>query len=81
MKRIVQFSLTVSLLLAALTPVFAATAAREDNSMTLVYVFLGICGLIIMLQLIPVFALAFGIIKGIFGGKEAAAKPVTVRHR
>lgn len=80
MKRIVQSILTVSLLLSTLTPAFAA-AAREDNSMTLVYVFLGVCGLIIMLQLIPVFALAFGILKGIFGGKESVAKPVTVRHR
>ncbi len=42
--------------------------------MTLVYLFLGVCGLIIFLQLIPVFALGFCLVKGVFGHKDAAAK-------
>jgi hypothetical protein len=62
-------------------PALAENGARTDNSMTLVYLFLGVCGLIIFLQLIPVFALGFGIIKGILSGKETSAKPVVVRHR
>lgn len=76
MKKITKLSLTGIALLSAVLPAFAATGAREDNSMTLVYLFLGVCGLIIFLQLIPVFALGFGMLKGVFGHKEdIAAKP------
>ncbi len=74
MKKIAQLSLTGIAFLSTIVPAFAATGAREDNSMTLVYLFLGVCGLIIFLQLIPVFALGFGMVKGIFGHKEEAAK-------
>ena len=81
MKRIAQYGFTGIVFLATISPAFAEVAAREDNSMALVYVFLGVCGLIIMLQMIPVFALAYGIIKGIFSGQESAAKPVHVRNR
>ena len=70
MKKITQLSLTTIAFLATIVPAFAATGAREDNSMTLVYLFLGVCGLIIFLQLIPVFALGFGMVKGIFGHKK-----------
>lgn len=73
MKIISQLGLSVVVALSTLTPVFAASGAREDNSMTLVYLFLGVCGLIIFLQLIPVFALAWGIIRGLFGHKKDVA--------
>ncbi len=81
MKKITQITLSGIVLLATALPALAETGARTDNSMTLVYLFLGVCGLIIFLQLIPVFALGFGILKGIFSGKENEAKPVPVRHR
>ncbi len=81
MKKIVQYSLSGIMFLATVIPALAEAGAREDNSMTLVYLFLGVCGLIIFLQLIPVFALGFGIIKGLFGHKEEDTKPVPVRHR
>lgn len=81
MKKIVQGCLTGFIFFSTLTTVFAAEGVRQDDSMTLVYLFLGVCGLIIFLQLIPVFALAFGIIKGIFGHRDEDAKPVAVRHR
>lgn len=74
MKKLTQLSLTGIAFLSTIVPAFAATGAREDNSMTLVYLFLGVCGLIIFLQLIPVFALGFGMIKGFFSHKESAAK-------
>ena len=81
MKKIVQYSLSGIIFLATAIPALAEAGAREDNSMMLVYLFLGVCGLIIFLQLIPVFALGFGIIKGLFGHKEEDAKPVPVRNR
>jgi predicted membrane channel-forming protein YqfA (hemolysin III family) len=72
MKKITQLSLTGTAFFSTIIPAFAAAGAREDNSMTLVYLFLGVCGLIIFLQLIPVFALGFGLVKGIFGHKKDA---------
>lgn len=70
MKKITQMTLSGAVLLSTIMPAFAATGERTDNSMTLVYLFLGVCGLIIFLQLIPVFALGIGILKGLFGHKE-----------
>lgn len=70
MKKI---TLSAIALFATALPALAETGARTDNSMTLVYLFLGVCGLIIFLQLIPVFALGFGILKGLFGHKETHA--------
>ena len=81
MKKITQIALSGILLLSTVIPALAETGGRTDNSMTLVYLFLGVCGLIIFLQLIPVFALGFGIIKGILSGKETSAKRVAVKHR
>ena len=73
MKKITQTALSAIVLLTTAMPALAETGARTDNSMTLVYLFLGVCGLIIFLQLIPVFALGFGILKGLFGHKESHA--------
>jgi hypothetical protein len=72
--------LTLLFLATAVPPALAESGARTDNSMTLVYVFLGVCALIIFLQLIPVLSLGFGLIKGVLGGKETVAKPVPVRN-
>jgi predicted membrane channel-forming protein YqfA (hemolysin III family) len=74
MKKITQIVLSGIVLLATAMPALAETSPRTDNSMTLVYLFLGVCGLIIFLQLIPVLALGIGMIKGFFGHKEAAHK-------
>ncbi|MEA3545464.1 MAG: hypothetical protein U9R69_09640 [Thermodesulfobacteriota bacterium] len=73
MKKITQYSLPGIVFLSTIVPALATAGERTDNSMMLVYLFLGVCGLIIFLQLIPVFALGFGIIKGFFGGKEKDA--------
>jgi len=54
----------------ALLPIQAfAASTRSDDGMLLVYLFLGICGLIIFLQLLPVFAVGFGIVKALFNRK------------
>lgn len=52
------------------SPVLAAAGGREDSSNVLVWAFLGICGLIIFLQLVPVLSLTYGLVKGITGGKK-----------
>ena len=81
MKKIIQNTLFVLLLFVSSVPAFAEEVAREDNSMMLVYVFLATCGLIIFLQLIPVFTLVYGLIKGIFSKKEEEVKPAPVKYR
>ena len=73
MNKITTIAYAAVVSLATALPVFAETGARTDNSMTLVYLFLGVCGLIIFLQLIPVFVLGLGFIKGLFGHKETHA--------
>jgi TctA family transporter len=85
MKRISQKSQNVVFTLLCLlctAPAWAATGAREDNSMVLVYLFLATCGLIILLQLIPVFSLLYGMLKGVFSKREEAeTETVPVKHR
>ena len=53
------------------SPVLAAATGREDSSNVLVWAFLGICGLIIFLQMVPVLSMAYGLVKGIFGKKDS----------
>lgn len=73
MKKISQIVASGMVLFSTVLPALAETGERTDNSMTLVYLFLGVCGLIIFLQLIPVFALGIGMLKGLFGHKETTA--------
>ena len=51
-------------LLVLSTPVFAESM-RQDNSPILVYAFLGMCGLIVLIQAIPPILVAMGFIKGL----------------
>lgn len=44
---------------------FAAAGAREDNSGIFVWIFLGLCALIVVAQVIPALMLMFGMAKGI----------------
>ena len=63
------------------TSLAAETANRDSSgSMFLVYLFLAGCGLIILLQLLPVLAMFFALVKGIFS-KRQQTKTVPVKHR
>lgn len=82
MKKMKQFILSLGLFFCSTLSAFAQTGAREDNSMLLTYLFLGTCALIILLQFVPIFAMVFGILKGIFSKKTTAeAKPAPVKIR
>lgn len=72
MKTRQILTLVTTLLLAPATQVLAETGARQDNSQWLVWGFLGMCALIVIVQLVPVAVLAFGLVKGLLKGKEAA---------
>lgn len=52
----------------------AATATREDGSMFLVWMFLGMCALIVIIQLMPAMFLLFGLLKSLFTGNKSPVK-------
>jgi protein-S-isoprenylcysteine O-methyltransferase Ste14 len=69
MKKIRSLITMLIITLATATPVLAA-AAREDHSNFLVWAFLSVCGLIVVVQLLPVIFMAFGLITGAAKGKK-----------
>ncbi len=73
MKKLRSLSIALVLAFASATPVLAASG-REDNSSFLVWAFLTVCGLIVVVQLLPVIFMAFGIISGAAKGKSPEAK-------
>jgi hypothetical protein len=76
MKKINSLATSLLIILASAAPVLAASG-REDNSNFLVWAFLSLCGLIVVVQLLPVIFMAFGIVSGAVKGKDqAAAKAV-----
>ncbi|MDD2556873.1 MAG: hypothetical protein PHH87_01155 [Desulfuromonas sp.] len=51
------------------SPVYAATA-QVSNSGILAWAFLGLCGLLVVSQLVPALLLLVGIGKGLKGGED-----------
>ena len=73
MKTLRPLIATLVIAIASASPVLAASG-REDNSSFLVWAFLTLCGLIVVVQLLPVIFMAFGIITGAVKGKSPEAK-------
>jgi hypothetical protein len=74
-------TLATTLLLAPAGQALADTAARQDNSQFLVWAFLGMCALIVIVQLMPVFILAFGLVKGLFTKHAEPSEQHAVTHK
>lgn len=70
--------MTIAMVLAAqfglVSNLFAATGGREDASMLLVWLFLGMCALIVIVQLLPAMFLTFGMLKSLYRGDQSPAK-------
>lgn len=81
MKKNLQKSLFVLAYLASVVPAFAEAGARQDDSMFLVYLFLGICAMIIFVQLVPVLTLIYGLVMGVFGKRAGKMDSVTINNR
>ena len=74
--------LTVLLLApATLALALADAGVRQDHSNYLVWAFLGMCALIVIVQLMPVAVLAFGLIKGLLKGKQDTAAREAATHK
>ena len=70
----------VTVLCADVTTLWAADAAREDNSGLFVWIFLAFCALIVVAQLIPAMMLLLGIAKGVKKETLQAAPEIPDQH-
>jgi hypothetical protein len=70
-----------SIVLAPATSALAETGARQDSSQLLVWAFLGMCALIIIVQLMPVAMIAYGLVKGLLKGKESPVEANVVADK
>jgi hypothetical protein len=60
-----KLTIGLTVLCGDVTTVWAADAAREDNSGLFVWIFLAFCALIVVAQLIPAVMMLLGIAKGV----------------
>ncbi len=74
MKYLSKFLFCSSTLLMA-SNALAASGAREDNSNVFVWIFLGMCAFIVVMQLLPAVMMIFGFAKGV--SKERDLQSVT----
>ena len=65
MKKLETAYATLAMVLVA-APAFAVDTAKVYDSCILILIFLGICALFVVSQLIPAFIILFGTIKGLF---------------
>ncbi len=80
MFKKIYYLVVLPLLVSVTSPAFAADAPRADNSMLLVYLFLGFCAVIVVCQLIPAILLVVGMVKGLLGHKgRTAPLPVKIK--
>lgn len=65
-----KWILNIMLLIGTASSAFAGSGASEDNSGFLVWGFLGMCGLIVALQLLPSLMVMLGFAKAVGGEKK-----------
>jgi len=63
MKK-VRISFMIGLMSTLALPAFAMVNQRVDDSHLLTYLFLGLCALIVLFQLVPVFSMVRDLLKG-----------------
>lgn len=74
MKSTMTILMVLATQLGLASNLMAATATREDGSMFLVWMFLGMCALIVIIQLMPAMFLLFGLLKSLFTGNKSPVK-------
>jgi hypothetical protein len=65
--------MTVVALLGTTTGALAAATPQSDGSQLAVNIFLGMCALIIVVQLFPMLFMLYGLVKGLTQGKHETA--------
>jgi hypothetical protein len=82
MKKITPvriLGLVIAVFCGNVASLWAADAAREDNSDLFVWIFLGFCALIVVAQLIPAVMMMLGFAKGV-KKEHAPPAPKPVNH-
>ena len=69
MKTLLRTTLASTALFGTAGPSFAAGAVHEDGSQLVVWVFLGMCALIVILQVLPLVIMGIGTLKAFVKGK------------
>ncbi len=69
--------LTLVVVITTVSPASAVDTARTYNSGVLVIIFLGVCALIVVAQLVPALLLMLGAIKALASGRRQKEVPVT----
>ncbi len=81
MKTMRITTLLSAALLTPATYALAETGVRQDSSQFLIWAFLGMCALIVVMQLMPVVILAFGLVKGLLKGKETPVEAKAIANK
>lgn len=76
MKSLRSLLMAVALLVGSAAPALAVDTTRVYNSGILVLLFLGVCALIVVVQLIPAMMLLFGSLRTMLRGAKAKAVEV-----
>lgn len=76
MKTLLRTTLVGSAVLGSASLALATGGTRNDGSQLVVWIFLGMCALIVILQLVPLMIMAFATVKALVKGK--AEKPAEV---
>lgn len=74
MKRKLTILMVLATQFGLVSNLMAATGAREDSSMFLVWMFLGMCALIVIMQLLPALFLVFGMLRSLWSGEKSPVK-------
>jgi hypothetical protein len=65
--------MTLAALLGTTSGAFAAASAPRDGCLLAIYVFLGMCAMIIVVQLFPMLLMLYGLVMGLTHGKHETA--------
>lgn len=74
MKNTMAILMVMATQLCLASNLMAASVVREDGSMFLVWMFLGMCALIVIIQLMPALFLMFGMLKSLYTGDKGQVK-------
>jgi hypothetical protein len=83
MKTTARMMMAVAALLGTAPLASAAATASKDGSQLAIWIFLGLCALIIVVQLFPVVFMAYGLLKGLAKGEkqETEVPAEVVNHK
>lgn len=80
-RMLMGLVLALVVMITTVSPASAVDTARTYNSGVLVIIFLGVCALIVVAQLVPALLLMIGAIKALASRKKPEEVPLTETNR